>query len=188
MHKKLTVFVCRGNILRSTVAEELARKEAEKRGLGDKYIFDSRGLQGTVVDTEPVSFPNFTYYGQQFEDLKPLLGELKIDLSMHVSTPIDREIAEKAGTIFAMDKNTQQGLLELFPEFTDKVHLISELVREGTDVIDPELMDSIGKEKIVNQIRDVITDGFLAMVELIESSREIKQEIGSEFHRRVNRK
>jgi hypothetical protein len=88
-NKKLIVPVCRGNIARSAVAEEIIKKEISVRGLGDRYETISRGVQGTRVDPQPVRHPNMTLYPTLYADSKPTLDDLGIDLSSHVSTPID---------------------------------------------------------------------------------------------------
>ena len=135
--KKLIVCVCRGNIARSPFAEAIITKELHQRNLLDEYSSISRGVQGTIVDPQPVKFSNITYYNQLYQDSKSSLAKFEINLSTHVSTPVDKNIADKASVLIAMDKKTKQALLILFPEQTKKVHLLSELVNEKRDIIDP---------------------------------------------------
>jgi len=166
--KKLIVCVCRGNIARSPFAEAVIINELNQRNISDKYLSISRGVQGTVIDPQPVKFPNITYYDQLYKDSKPSLEKFNIDLSTHISTPINKNIANKASILIAMDNKTKQILLTLFPEQTKKVHLLSELINESKDIIDPEGISGVEKqEKIFSEIQDIIHRGFSKLLILV---------------------
>ena len=47
------LFVCLGNIIRSPLAENLFRFQAEQAGLGDKYSVDSAGTAAWHIGEEP---------------------------------------------------------------------------------------------------------------------------------------
>lgn len=165
---KLIVCVCRGNIVRSVVAEKIITNELRARGLSDKYTSISRGIQGTTVDPIPVKFPNITYYGNLYEDSKSTLEKFGIDLSSHRSTPIDKEIAEKASVLFAMDQKTKQALLSLFPNLDNKIHILSEIINKNIDIVDPEGVSGKEKqEKIFVEIREIILQGFPKLLAII---------------------
>jgi protein-tyrosine-phosphatase len=167
-NKKLIVSVCRGNIARSAVAEKIIENEFYQRGLVDKYLSTSRGIQGTSVDPQAVKFPNITYYEKHYEDSKPILHKLNIDLSSHISTPIDKNIAQEASILLAMDRKTKQALLVLFPNQEKKVHLFSELINEDRDIVDPEGVSGPEKqEKIFTEIRNIIIQGFQKLLYLV---------------------
>lgn len=184
--QKLIVSVCRGNIARSAVSESLIRKEIEEHGLGDTYISISRGVQGTSVDPQPVTFPNITHYGKLYDDLRPTLEKFGIDLSTHVSTPIDRQTAEQAIVMFAMDRKTKRGLEMLFPDQTHKIHLLSELVGEDKEVIDPEGVSGADRqEQIFTQIQNTIVRGFPTLIALTEGVTKIRQDMNYKTRGRV---
>jgi protein-tyrosine-phosphatase len=165
---KLIVSVCRGNIARSAVAERIIAKELRVRGLSDKYISISRGVQGTSVDPQPVKFPNITYYEELYKDSKPTLDKLGIDLSSHISSPINEEIAKKASILLAMDNQTKGALQTLFPEQVDKIHILSELIDENWDITDPEGISGKEKqEKLFTEIRDIVVKGFSKLLLII---------------------
>lgn len=167
--KKFIVFVCRGNIARSPFAEAIFLKELHQRNLLGEYSSISRGIQGTIVDPQPVKFPNITYYDQLYQDSKPSLEKFEINLSKHISTPIDKNIADKASLLIAMDNKTKQALLVLFPEQTKKVYLLSELINEQRDIVDPEGISGIEKqEKIFSEIQNIIHQGFSKLLTLID--------------------
>lgn len=132
--KKLIMTVCRGNISRSPVAEEIIRQQLALLHIDELYEVTSRGLQGTEVDPEPVKYPNLTHYGQIYQDSLPALTQLGIDFTGRVSTPIDTSIAEQASLILAMDKKVLIGLQTLYPETTLRMRLFSTLLDSETDI------------------------------------------------------
>jgi len=167
--KKLIVCVCRGNIARSPFAQAIITKELYQRNLLDEYSSISRGVQGTIVDPQPVKFSNITFYDQLYQDSKSSLDKFEINLSEHMSTPIDKNIANQSSILIAMDNKTKQALLVLFPEQAKKVHLLSELVNEDRDIIDPEGVSGIEKqEKIFSEIQNIIHQGFPKLLTLID--------------------
>src|SRR5690348_12796058 len=104
---KTIVIVCRGNIARSPFAEAIVRHELTLRGLSDSYNVISRGVQGTMLDPEPVKYPNITHCESIFDGVKHLLGQLGIDPRKHRSTVIDDEAVRRASIILAMDQKTK---------------------------------------------------------------------------------
>lgn len=165
---KLIICVCRGNIARSPVAAKIIARELQSKGLSATHNSISRGIQGTIVDPQPVKFPNITYYEELYRDSKPTLDKLGIDLSSHISTPIDEETAEAASILLAMDNKTKQALYTLFPDQAHKIHLLSELTNEDRDIVDPETMSGKERqEKIFSQIQQIILKGFPQLLKMI---------------------
>ena len=165
---KLIECVDRGNIYRSPVAEKVIAKELQARGLSDTYSAISRGVQGTTVDPEPVKFPNITYYEEKYQDSKPTLERFGIDLSSHISTPVDEEAVERASIIFAMDKKTKDALQTLFPDQVDKIHIFTELINEDRDIMDPEgVSGKETQERIITEIVEIISQGFPKLLSMV---------------------
>lgn len=161
MSKKLIVIVCRGNIARSPVAEQLINRKLQKDNLLDKYEVTSRGIQGTKVDPIPVRFPNIYYYKDIYKDAKPVLDELNIDLSKHVSKPIDGNIAEQASVIFAMDDQIEKSLFALFSNQRHKIKLFSELLGNKKELTDPATISGESNQrKIFEEINQIVENGF----------------------------
>lgn len=165
---KTIVSVCRGNIARSAVAEKIIEKELQSRGLSYTFVSISRGIQGTIVDPEPVKFPNITYYKDLFNDSEPTLKKFNIDLSSHVSKPIDKDTAEKASILLAVDHKAKESLITLFPNLKDKIHMLSSLIDKDVDIIDPEGISGKEKqEKIFTEIKEIILMGFPKLLKLL---------------------
>src|SRR5690242_1115194 len=126
--KALILVVCRGNIGRSPFAEAVIKQELVKRGLERQYRVESRGTQGTLVDPGRVEFPNITHYARLYADAKPVLDEIGVGMSHHVSRSSERSDAEEADIVLAMDNTVLDGLHPLFPDQISKIHLLSELI------------------------------------------------------------
>lgn len=170
MRRKIIVFVCRGNIARSPIAEFLLNKKLKKEGLNNRYITISRGVQGTLVDPKPVKYPNITYYEDLWRDTEPALKAHGIDIvSSHISKVIDKNMINNAAIIFAMDKKTQKALTTLFPNEKEKIYMFSELIGDSKDILDPEGI--IGSEKqfeVINSIDKTIEQGFMRLLNLLK--------------------
>ena len=138
----------------------------------------SRGTQGVAPDDlEPVKFRNITFYSSLYQDSKAWLEERGIDLSSHISTPIDGEVAEHASVLFAMDRKTQKALLTLYPDHAIKVHLLSELVGDDREIIDPECVSGRQKqEQIFTEIENRIVEGFPRLLVLTDSVNKTTRE------------
>ena len=165
----LIVVVCRGNIGRSPFAEAVINQELSRRGLHGKFHVISRGVQGTAIDPEPVKFPNITYYKELYEDSKPTLDNLGIDLSKHTSTPINENDADNASILLALDDKTRKGLVGLFPRNANKIHLISELIGNDQDIIDPEGVSGESHQRqLFTDLRETIVTGFPTLLEILK--------------------
>jgi len=170
--KKLIVFVCRGNIVRSVVAEVLVKRILLLKNLNKEYEVTSRSIQGTTVDPEPVKHPNITYYKDLYQEVKPALDMYGIDLSNHISIPIDQKVAVDAAIIIAMDKINKNSLLKLFPNQKNKIYSFLELINKDEEVIDPEKTHGVEKQKqIITTINNTIIQGFAKLICLLSKQR-----------------
>lgn len=168
-NKKVVLVVCRGNIARSPVAEFFLNSEIKKRFLDKDMIAISRGIQGTLVDPQPVKFSNISSYSALFAEAKPAIDKLKIDISAHVSKPITSEDTEIADIILAVDKRTKKSISDLFPDLSEKVYLLAELVGCDDDFADPENLSGTEKHfKVFQEINETIVKGFPKLMDLLK--------------------
>lgn len=167
MSKKLIVCVCKGNILRSAVAEKLIYYHLKQNYLDRNYRIISRSIQGTKAEPRPVRYPNLTYYGEVYERVKPILKELNIDLSQHKSIPINYTVATKASVILAMDIQCHHNLCTLFPLHTHKIHLFSHMVSLNRDVSDvPYHTKPSYSIKAIKEIKTILNQGLPRILNL----------------------
>lgn len=144
--EKVILFVCKGNIHRSVVAEVCLRQELEKLGLAQQFKGMSRGIQGCCGTAMP-KHKNMTEYEMEWSITGPILEKLGINLSelaRHTSQPVAKDDIEKADVVYAMQLdvlgrsagNLANSLLCQFTEYSSKIHFFGEI-----DGVDDEMQD-----------------------------------------------
>jgi protein-tyrosine phosphatase len=105
------LFVCKGNICRSPFAEQIARKIAEKENYKNMTFF-SAGLEVKNPDSPP-------------EEAKRAAENFGIFLNHHSSRKLTRNMLNSFDVILAMDTKHFKALRKSFPEFQNKIFLLS---------------------------------------------------------------
>jgi protein-tyrosine-phosphatase len=125
------VFVCFGNIMRSAMAEFLMRRELSEAGIEQQVRIVSAGLHATSGrEAHP--------WAQQASD------DLGISLAEHRAKPLTREMVEQADCVLAMDFQNKAELLTLYPEFKEKIFMLSAYAEgpwQYREIPDPYLGD-----------------------------------------------
>lgn len=159
--KKAIVFVCKGNIHRSAIAEQVFLHILKKKGLDTKFDVISRGIQGSA-GTKPTMHKNIRKY-EEWEAAKPSLEEFDIDITRHKAKPISKSVASRAAVIIAFDRiileDDEVALLRQFPEFREKIHLLSELDGKMEDIQDCQGKKDVAFHRAVTKrIHDILTN------------------------------
>ena len=106
------VFVCWGNIMRSAMAEFLMIRALRDAGLAEQVQIMSAGLHATPGrEAHPWA--------------QAAAAQLGISLSQHHAKLLTRGMVDAAACIFAMDFQNKAELLNLYPEFREKVYMLS---------------------------------------------------------------
>ena len=129
------VFICTGNVCRSSMAEGLARHMWEERWGARRDL--------TVSSAGVAAWPGETASPQAVF----ALGEKGIDLRDHRSRPLSSEIMDQAGLILAMTRSHKEIILEHFPEASNKVFMLAEYAGLG----EKDVKDPYGESRIVYQ-------------------------------------
>src|SRR5262249_57554347 len=72
--------------------------------------------------------------GRAAPEAVAVLSELGIDLSHHASQQLNEQLIRHADVIWAMTRSHRQAILNLWPDASGRVHLLS---ADGQDVPDP---------------------------------------------------
>ncbi|MBQ8001876.1 MAG: low molecular weight phosphotyrosine protein phosphatase [Clostridia bacterium] len=118
------MFVCHGNICRSTMAEFLLRDTVEKMGIGDKFFIAS-----SATSREEIG--NGVHYGT-----RRVLDRFGIDYSKKRAVQLTREDAGRYDYFIGMDDANIRNMVRILGDST-KVYKFLEFACETDDIADP---------------------------------------------------
>ncbi len=141
---KSVIFVCLGNICRSPLAEGVARRLADERGL--EIEIDSAGTGDWHIGEAPC------------EHSITVAQKNGIDISMQRSRQINRSDFARFDLIIALDSKNYNDLKRLGAETLFK---LGEFGYEGEDVPDPYFFPGYeGFDKVFKMVEDCVTELF----------------------------
>ncbi|XP_050428096.1 low molecular weight phosphotyrosine protein phosphatase-like [Adelges cooleyi] len=119
------LFVCLGNICRSTMAEAVFKDIAHEKGFHNRWFVDSAGTSSYNIGCPPD------------ERTLTVLGKFKINNYRHVARQVKPEDFQKYDFILGMDKENIKKLNSMKPKNCKaKVELFGSYDPEGGDIIE----------------------------------------------------
>ena len=140
---KEILFVCTGNSCRSVMAQHLIEKELKALRKNNIYVSSCgvSAVEGLGASSSVVS----------------LLKEEGLDARNHRATRISREIIMRADIVLVMEAIHTREIERMYPEFSDKVHLLSEFAdNTAADVNDPIGKPQEGYRECYLQIKGMV--------------------------------
>ncbi len=125
---KKILFICHGNICRSTMAEFVFRDMVEKLNRADEFYIESAGTSREEIG-------NDTHYGT-----KKKLDEMDITYSRRKARQVTAEDYERFDYLICMDRNNLRNLFRIIGDDTEgKVSLLLDFAenRGEEDIADP---------------------------------------------------
>ena len=122
MHSIL--FVCTANQCRSPMAMALMRKRLEDEGMAPEWVVESAGtwaMEGITATDNAIE----------------AMREQDLDLESHRSRGVTEEMLDYFDLVLVMVGNHKEALNVEFPQYADKVFLLSEMVGGDWDLEDP---------------------------------------------------
>ena len=119
------VFVCHGNICRSTMAEFLFREMVKKEGIANEFEISSR-----ATSTEELGNP-------VHPGTRKVLNSLGINCSGKYSQQITPAECDRADLIIVMDENNRRNLRPFIGENGHKVHSLMSYTGADRGISDP---------------------------------------------------
>ena len=141
------LFVCTGNVCRSPMAQALFNAQAQRAGEADQLIAESAGTW--APDGQPAS-----------SNAVIAMNKRGLDLSQHRARTITRAMLEQAAAIMVMTKNHAEALCSEFPNYRNKIHLMSELQARAFDIADPYGSSLAEYESTAQELEKLIDTGY----------------------------
>ena len=91
-----------------------------------------------------------------------------LDISSHRSKPVTEELIRSADLVLTMERNHKEALRAEFPEYSDRIMMLSEMVGREENIDDP-----IGKpleeyETTARELDSLLNKGFKKILRLAE--------------------
>lgn len=118
------LIVCFANQCRSPMAEGILQKLVETRPDHDQWRVESAGICADLGSPA-------TKHAQVIMACKG------IDISSHFSQPVDKKLIKQFDLVLTMEKIHRDTLKHKFPEYSDRIFMISEMVGKVEDIADP---------------------------------------------------
>lgn len=120
------MFICHGNICRSTMAESYFSYLVSKEGLSEKFIIDSSATSREEIGNPP-------HYGT-----REILSKNNIKLVDHRAKQITKKEAEKSDFLICMDDNNIRNLKRIINKNDyNKISLLLNFASLNRDIADP---------------------------------------------------
>jgi protein-tyrosine phosphatase len=139
------LFICSANICRSPMAMGLLRSLIEDSS--DQWKIESAGVwdmgnQQVAVNTQLV------------------LKERGIDLNDHTSRAVTGTMLSEFNLVLVMEDIHKEVLNLAFPEYTDRIYMLSEMVGEVYDIVDPIGGALADFEETAQEMERILTESF----------------------------
>ena len=120
------LFICHGNICRSTMAEYVMKHLVKKAGLEDQFFIDS-----AATSTEEIG--NGVHHGTRRK-----LTEVGIPCGNHRARQMTKEDYDKFDLLIGMDGANLRNMRRLYSNDSQKkLHLLLEFAGSDRDIADP---------------------------------------------------
>jgi protein-tyrosine-phosphatase len=140
------LFVCKANICRSPLAMALFRHRLEQQGELPGWRIESAGTW--AMEGEPPALKSIM-----------LLGRRGINLRSHRSRTVSRELLQSFDLILTMERGHKEALRAEFPEIASRTFLLTEMVGENRDIIDPMGGSLEAFELTIRDLEDIFERG-----------------------------
>ena len=152
-HTTKILFVCTGNQYRSPLAAAFFRWKLQQDGFSETWVVSSAGTwanPGTPVPTEVKSFAR----------------RMGLDLEDHVASRVTESLLNTQDVILVMEVGHREALRFEFPEMSDRIFLLSEVVDRVVYNIPDPLQDGRPYATVAMELLVLIDRGYSEILRL----------------------
>ena len=148
------LFVCTANMCRSPMAEVSFKAFIKSQGQSKaNWKVKSAGVYASPHNPA-------TIYAQE------VVAELGFDLSQHQSQVVTCDLVKSFHLVLTMEKWQQQLIIQLCPDISDRVLMLSQIIGIEKDVIDPVGMSKNDYQDILKEIQSYFEPGWKNILQL----------------------
>lgn len=153
------LFVCTANQCRSPMAAGLFRQQIAQLGEADRWQVSSAGTW--AENQRPATL-----------FARTAMAERDIDISGHRSRLLDGELLRAFDVILVMTRNHQEAIRAEFPEVADKTLMISQLIGQTYDIVDPVQGTLDDYRRCATDLQRILKDGYTRLAELADRAAD----------------
>lgn len=157
----IILFVCSGNYCRSPLAEGIARLRLKQAGYSEQIMARSAGTLAEYKGQPPAPM------------ILAVLREVGADGQHNPPHQITSEEIEQADLILGVAQEHLDWIAQHYPEAIPRTFLVSDLIGERWDVLDPGVQELIPLRQCRDTIDRVITQGLPEMIKRARNRREV---------------
>lgn len=157
------LFVCTANICRSPMAVGIFNKILEENKPEGDWRVESAGTWG--LDGEPAAAGSLA-----------VMNNKGIDISEHRARRVNQELLQAFDLILTMESGQKESMRMEFPESSDRIFLLSEMVDQKQDVDDPYGGVFSEYEHAAEEIEEYLLDGFDTIIHRVAHSNPDRHE------------
>lgn len=151
------LIVCTANICRSPIAMGLLRNMLAEKHIEGDWLVESAGTWGLEGD-------------QAAAGSQAVMNNMGIDIGDHRARRVDYDILQPFDLILTMENGQKEALRMEFPEFSDRIYVLSEMIGQKRDIDDPYGGAYSGYEQAAEDIQQYLIDGFDTIIRLSSHS------------------
>ena len=153
------LFVCTANRCRSPMAERLFKKILQSQG----QSIGAWQVTSAGVWTKDGILPD--------NKLIVTMDAFAIDISDHRSRMLDQTIIEDQDLVLVMEYHHHEALCFEFPDQSDMIFLVSEMIDKHFEISDPFSGPLIAYQQTAERLEEILNQGFERIVQLTQKKR-----------------
>ena len=143
--KRSVLFVCSANICRSPMAMGLLRARVSQSV--DNWRIESAGVWAEEGHSA-------AFYTRRVLEVRG------IGVSEHSSRQVTPDLMREFDLILVMERNHKEALRAAFPEQSNRIYMLSEMVGRKDDIVDPIGGPRADYEDTAQEIDAILSEGF----------------------------